>query len=132
MAEGLLRHLAKDRFEIASAGTHPVGLHLSAVEVMKEIGIDIGSQRSKSVEEFLGQRFDYVITVCDRARESCPTFPASTALLHWSFEDPVTAVGSVEERRKVFQRVRNEIADRVRQFVDSTTARSRRSRIKIS
>lgn len=98
-----------------------------AVEVMKEIGINIAPQRSKSVEEFLGQQFDYVITVCDRARESCPIFPADTALLHWSFDDPAAAEGSKEERRKVFQRVRDEIAGRIHQFAGSTTVTSHRS-----
>src|SRR5206468_11270643 len=101
MAEGLLRHLAGDRFEAASAGTHPAGLNPGAVAVMQEIGIDISSHRSKRVDEYMDSRFDYVITVCDRAKETCPLFPADASQLHWSFEDPAAAQGSAEERRAV-------------------------------
>ena len=75
MAEGLFRHLAGDRFEAYSAGTHPVGLNPGAVTAMQELGIDISAQRSKSIHEFTQQAFDYVITVCDRAKESCPRWP---------------------------------------------------------
>ena len=117
MAEGLLRHLARDRFEVASAGTHPVGLNPSAVEVMREIGVDISSQRSKSVAHFSGEHFDYVITVCDRAKETCPVFPVASSQLHWSFDDPAAAQGSAEERRAVFRRVRDEIAEHIRRFI---------------
>lgn len=117
MAEGLLRHLASDRFEVASAGTHPVGLNPTAVEVMGEIGVDISSQRSKSVAHFSGERFEYVITVCDQAREACPIFPATMTQLHWTFEDPAAAQGSADVRRAVFRRVRDEIADCIDQFV---------------
>lgn len=120
MAEGLLRHLAGDRFEVASAGTHPAGLNPDAVEVMKEIDINISRHRSKSVKEFLGQQFDYVITVCDRAKETCPIFPSAAALLHWSFDDPAAVEGPREERRAVFHRVRDEIADRIESFVDES------------
>jgi len=119
MAEGLLRHLAGDRFEAASAGTHPAGLNQGAVTVMREIGIDISSHRSKRVDEYLDARFDYVITVCDRAKETCPFFPAASTHLHWSFEDPAAAQGSAEERRAVFRKVRDQIADRIRQFIMS-------------
>jgi len=118
MAEGLLRHLAGDRFEAASAGTHPAGLNPGAVAVMQEIGIDISSHRSKRVDEYKDARFDYVITVCDRAKETCPIFPASSVQLHWSFEDPAAAVGTIEERQRVFRRVRDEIAERIRPFID--------------
>jgi arsenate reductase len=117
MAEGLLRHLAGGRFEVASAGTHPAGLNPGAVEVMQEIGLDISRQESKSVDRFLGQRFDYVITVCDRAKEACPVFPGAERLLHWSFDDPARAEGTEDERRRVFRRVRDEIAERVNRFV---------------
>jgi len=120
MAEGLLRHLAGDRFEVASAGTHAAGLNLYAVEAMREIGIDISRHRSKSVNAFLGQQFDYVITVCDRAKETCPIFPSAAALLHWSFDDPAAVEGPREERRAVFHRVRDEIADRIESFVDES------------
>jgi arsenate reductase len=124
MAEGLLRHLGGDRFEAASAGTHPAGLNPGAVEAMKEIGIDISCQRSKSVDEFVGQPFDWVVTVCDSARESCPVFPGAMARLHWSFEDPAAATGSAQERRAVFRRVRGEIAERIGQFIQETPGRS--------
>jgi len=117
MAEGWLRHLAGDRYEAASAGTQPVGLNPGAVEAMREIGVDISTHRSKHLNEFLDTRFDYVVTVCDRAKESCPIFPGSGMLLHWSFDDPAHATGSADERRTVFQRVRDEIAGQVRRFV---------------
>ena len=116
MAEGLLRHLAGDRFEVASAGTDPQGLNPGAVRAMQEIGIDIAHHQSRHVDQFAGQQFDYVITVCDRAKESCPIFPG-TFSLHWSFDDPASVVGTVEERQTVFRRVRDEIAERVRDFV---------------
>ncbi|MBI3808149.1 MAG: arsenate reductase ArsC [Nitrospirae bacterium] len=119
MAEGFLRHLAGDRFDVASAGTEPVGLNPGAVEVMKEIGVDISWHRSKRADEFLGQPFDYVITVCDRAKESCPTFPGAKFLLHWSFDDPAEAEGLAEERREIFRRVRDEIAERLQQLMDA-------------
>lgn len=118
MAEGLLRSMAGDRFEVESAGTEPGGLNPGAVTAMRELGIDIAGQTSKSLVGFLDQRFDYVITVCERARESCPTLPGAATLLHWSFEDPAAAQGSVEQRRAVFCRVRDEIADRLRRFVE--------------
>ncbi len=118
MAEGLLRSLAGDRFEVDSAGTNPVGLNPGAVAAMKELGVDIAGHASKSLDGFLNQRIDYVVTVCDRARESCPTLPGAVTLLHWSFDDPAVAKGSVEERQAVFRRVREEIAERVRQFVE--------------
>jgi len=118
MAEGLLRHLAGDRFEVASAGTHPAGLNPNAVAVMQEIDIDISHHRSKRIDEFLGERFDYVITVCDQAKETCPVFPAASFQLHWSFDDPAAVQGSAEERRAVLRRIRDEIAGRIRSFVD--------------
>ena len=117
MAEGWLRHLAGDRYEAASAGTQPAGLNPGAVEVMRELGIDIAAHQSKHLNQFLGVRFDHVITVCDRARETCPIFPGASSMLHWSFDDPAAARGSDEERRAVFKRVRDEIAGQVRRFV---------------
>lgn len=117
MAEGWLRHLAGDRFEVFSAGTHPVGLNPGSVEAMSEVGIDISGHRSKPVAEFMGQRFDHVITVCDRAREACPMWPGPTHLLHWSFDDPAAATGSEDERRLLFQRVRDEISLRIQSFL---------------
>jgi arsenate reductase len=117
MAEGLLRHLAGDRFEAGSAGTRPVGLNPGAVEAMNEIGIDISHHRSKGIEEYLGQRFDYAITVCDQAKEVCPIFPGAGSMLHWSLDDPAAAEGTAEDRRAVFRKVRDEIAERIRQFI---------------
>jgi arsenate reductase len=107
MAEGLLRSMAGDRLEIFSAGTQPAGLNPNAVAAMAEIGIDISGHRSKSVEEFRGQAFDYVLTVCDSARESCPVFPGEGRQFHRDFEDPATAL---EERQlAVFRKVRDQI-----------------------
>jgi arsenate reductase len=117
MAEGFLRDLAGDRFEVASAGTHPAGLNPGAVEAMQEVGIDISAHRSKRIEEFLGRRFDFVVTVCDRARETCPVFPGARSVRHWSFDDPATAQGTDDERRAVFRRVRDEIATQIRLFM---------------
>lgn len=114
MAEGLLRHGAGDRFEVFSAGTDPSQVRPEAIAVMEELGIDISRHRSKSVDEFAGQEFDYVITVCDNAKESCPVFPGRAERIHWSFDDPATVQGSEEERKAVFRRVRDEIADRLK------------------
>jgi arsenate reductase len=109
MAEGLLRHLAGDRFEVYSAGTQPSSVRPEAVAVMKEVGIDISGNRSKHVDEFAGEAFDYVLTVCDNAKESCPLYPGHTTRLHESFEDPAAALGSEEERLAAFRRVRDKI-----------------------
>lgn len=119
MAEGWLRHLAGDRFDAFSAGTHPVGLNPGAIEAMGNAGVDISAHRSKHLNEFTGEKFDYVVTVCDRAKETCPIFPGARTVLHWSFDDPAGAQGSHDERKAVFQRVRDEIADRVRGLLDS-------------
>ncbi len=115
MAEGLLRHLANDRFEVFSAGTHPVGLNPNAVSAMSEIGIDISAQRSKSVDEFLNQSLDYVFTVCDSAKESCPFFPGAQHTIHHSFEDP--AAEPRERQLGAFRKVRDQIRTRLEQFV---------------
>jgi arsenate reductase len=109
MAEGLLRHDAGDRFEVESAGTKPGQVRPEAIAVMKELGIDISGHRSKSVDEFEGRNFDYVLTVCDNAKESCPIFPGHTNRLHHNFDDPAAVQGSEEERLGVFRRVRDEI-----------------------
>jgi arsenate reductase len=121
MAEGLLRRAAGDRFDIFSAGTKPSSLRAEAIAVMAEIGIDISGQRSKSVDEFIGRPFRYVITVCDNARESCPVFPAQTERLHWGFEDPAAVEGTLAERAAAFRRIRNQIAQRVEGFVAGPT-----------
>ena len=116
MAEGWLRHLAGNRFEVSSAGTNPAGLNPGAVEAMKESGVDISTHRSKHLNEFAGMRFDYVVTVCDRAKETCPIFPGARAVLHWSFDDPAKTKGSDDERRTVFRRVRDEIGEQISKF----------------
>jgi arsenate reductase len=113
MAEGLLRHLAGDRFEAMSAGTKATHVRPLAVRAMKEIGVDISEHKSKTLERYLGESFDYVITVCDDANEACPFFPGARERLHWSFEDPSRAEGSEEERLAVFRRVRDRIKDQV-------------------
>jgi arsenate reductase len=109
MAEGLLRHDAGDRFEVFSAGTKPSGVRPEAIAAMRELGIDISGHRSKSVEEFEGQRFDYVLTVCDNAKESCPVFPGNTAAIHQSFEDPAAIQGTAEEKLAAFRGVRDQL-----------------------
>lgn len=121
MAEGWLRHLAGERFEVFSAGTHPVGLNPISVEVMAEVGVDITHQRSKSVAEFMGKPFDYVITVCDRAKESCPLWSGARHLVHSNFDDPGAETDPVQ-RRRIFGRVRDEIAQQIRAFLRATTA----------
>lgn len=117
MAEGLLRHLAGDHFEVASAGVAPTSVRREAVKAMSELGIDIARHRSKSVDEFAGQEFDYVITVCDNANEQCPVFPGKTQRIHWSFDDPAIADGDEESRLAVFRRVRDEILQCLEVFV---------------
>ena len=110
MAEGLLRQMAGDRFEVASAGVAPARVRPEAIEAMREIGVDISQQRSKSVDEFAGREFDYVITVCDNANEHCPVFPGSTERIHWSFDDPAEL--------SAFRRVRDEIHQRLKEFCE--------------
>ena len=117
MAEGLLRHEAGDRFEVYSAGTKPSIVRPEAIAVMNEIGIDISGHRSKSVEEFVGQELDYVITVCDNAKESCPIFPAKTLMIHWPFEDPAALNSSDTERKAAFRKVRDQIHGRIMVFL---------------
>src|SRR5215218_2249412 len=114
MAEGLLRHLAGDRFEAMSAGTEATHVRPLAIKAMEEIGIDISGQESKTLDRYLNEPFDHVITVCDDANEACPFFPGAANRLHWSFEDPSKeAEGTEEERLEVFRRVRDGISDRV-------------------
>lgn len=117
MAEGLLRHMAGDRFEVSSAGTEPSHVRPEAITAMRELGIDIISHRSKSVDEFLGSEFDYIITVCDNARESCPVFPGGAERIHWSFDDPAAADGDRNARLNVFIAVRDQIRKRFEQWL---------------
>ncbi len=115
LAEGWLRHLAGDRFDVFSAGTRPAGLNPNSVQAMRDVGIDISAHRSKSVDEFAGQQFDYVITVCDSAKEACPVFPGPGKHLHQSFEDPAAAPRY--QQPEVFRRVRDQIRDWLKEFV---------------
>ena len=119
MAEGLLRQEGGAAFEVWSAGKKPRPVRPEAITVMREIGIDISAHRPKSVEEFAGQSFDYVITVCDSAKESCPVFPASTKRIHWSIQDPGGAPDSEEQRLSEFRRVRDQLRSLLRRFVES-------------
>ncbi len=125
MAEGLLRHDAGATFEVESAGTQPGRVRPEAIQVMQEIGIDISGHRSKHVDEFAGQRFDYVITVCDNAKETCPIFPNATKRIHQSFEDPPAAsVGTHEQRLEVFRRVRDELRAYLKRFASDVGSES--------
>src|SRR5712691_4507935 len=117
MAEGLLRHLAGDRFEVFSAGVAPSFVRPQAIAVMNEIGIDISQHRSKSVDEFLDEQLDYVITVCDHANQRCSIFPGPVQRIHWSINDPVVG-GSEEAQLDAFRRARDELQGRLQSFVD--------------
>ena len=119
MAEGLLRHEAGDRFEVFSAGTRPSHVRPEAIAVMAEIGLDISGHCSKSADEFVGQDLDFVITVCDNAKETCPVFPAAVKRLHWPFEDPAAVEGSEELRKAAFRRIRDRIHGRIMVFLDA-------------
>jgi arsenate reductase (thioredoxin) len=120
MAEALLRHHGGDEFEVHSAGTEPRGINPLTLKVLGDAGIDASFARSKSVKEYLGEEFDYVVTVCDQARQVCPVFPGVHESLHWGYEDPAEATGSEEERLAVFRRVFIQIGERVRQFATVT------------
>jgi arsenate reductase (thioredoxin) len=116
MAEGLLRHDAGDRFEVESAGTKPSKVRPEAIAVMRELGIDISNHRSKSVDEFADQSYDYVLTVCDNAKESCPIFPGHANRMHHSFDDPAAVEGAEDKRLVAFRVVRDEIREYLRRF----------------
>ena len=122
MGEGLFRAEGGGGFEVFSAGTKPSSVRPEAIAVMKEIGIDISGQRSKSVDEFSGQSIDYVVTVCDNARDNCPVFPTGSERIHWSFGDPAAVQGSEQERLAAFRRTRDQIHERVRAFFQDRTA----------
>jgi len=125
MAEGLLRHLAGDRFEAHSAGTEATHVRPLAIQAMNELGVDITGQESKTLERYLGEPFDYVITVCDDANEACPFFPRARNRLHWSFEDPARVEGTEEERLEVFGSVRDLIRERIeRELLNETRVRT--------
>ena len=123
MAEALLRESAGDRFDAYSAGTEATVVRPLAVAAMNEIGIDISGQESKTLERYLTEPWDHVITVCDDANESCPVFPGMVNRSHWSFEDPSKATGSEQEQLETYRRLRNEIAAQIRTFVAATEPR---------
>ena len=125
MAEGLLRHLGGTRYEVFSAGTKPAGVNPLAIEAMREVGIDISTQRSKSVAEFAGQEFAAVITVCDNAAEECPIFPGAPQRAHWSLPDPAAVSGTKEEKLGAFRKVREELERRIQAFVNSVVIGAR-------
>jgi arsenate reductase len=121
MAEGLLKEIGKGQFEVFSAGTEATQVRPLAIKAMAEIGIDISHQRSKVLTEYLSQPFDYVITVCDQANESCPVFPGANNRLHWSFPDPSRATSTEEEQMAVYRQVREAIATRLREWLPSSS-----------
>jgi arsenate reductase len=121
MAEGMLRAWNGDNFEAFSAGTEVSSVRPEAIKVMDEVGIDISANRSKSVDEFLGQRFDWVITVCDQARQNCPVFPGVQQTSHWSVEDPSEATGDQKERLEAFRRARDDLRHRIHAFALAAT-----------
>jgi len=116
IAEGLLTHDAGDKFEVESAGTKPGQVRPEAIAVMREVGIDISGNRSKHVDEFQGQNFDFVLTVCDTAKKSCPIFPGHAKQIHKAFEDPATLQGTDAERLALFRRVRDQLRDYLKTF----------------
>jgi len=117
LAEAILRREGGPDFEVVSAGVSPRGVHPLTIRTLAEIGLDISDARSKSITEFLDQPFDFVVTVCDRARESCPVFPGAATSMHWGFDDPAEAEGTEAERLAVFRRVMTEISGRIRTFI---------------
>jgi arsenate reductase len=125
MAEGIFRALGGERVEAASAGTEVTRVHPLAIREMAERGIDIGAQRSKHLQEFLGQDFDYVVTVCDNARDACPVFPGAAERLHWSLPDPSAVEGDEPVRAAAFRRVADDLTRRIRELLASAPARTR-------
>ncbi len=118
MSEGFLRSTAGDAFDVFSAGIQPAdGVHPLAIRVMEEAGVDISKQKPKAIDAFAGQTFDWVVTVCDGAREACPFFPGAARQVHWSFDDPARAAGDEEQKLEVFRRVRDEIRRRIEKFL---------------
>jgi len=119
MAEGLLNHMSRGEWKVQSAGIFPSYVHPLAIQVMEEIGIDISLQTSKSMNQFLKEVFDYIITLCDHAAQFCPNFSGQGKRLHWPLEDPAAAIGTIEERLVVFRKVRNEIKRKIEEFLKS-------------
>jgi arsenate reductase len=127
MAEALLRQVGGPDFEVHSAGTEPRGINPLTLATLARAGVDASGARSKSVSEYLGQAFDYVVTVCDEARQACPVFPGVHRSLHWNYEDPAEAAGTEEERLAVFRRVFIGIGERIDQFIPFALRRRRRA-----
>ena len=123
MAEALLRRDGGAAFDVVSAGVSPRGVHPMTIRALDKVGIDIRDARSKSVGEFLGQRFDYVITVCDRARATCPVFPGGSVTLHWGVDDPAEATGTEAERQVAFDRALKDLAIRIHTFLPLVVGR---------
>jgi arsenate reductase len=124
IAEGLLRHFHGDRFQVYSAGIEPSFVRPQAIRIMNEIGIDISTHRSKSLDEFLTQEFDYVITVCDNANERCPIFPEAPNRIHWSIEDPAAVAGDEQNQLAAFREARKELQRRLEEFANNERHRS--------
>ena len=120
MTEGFLCHMAGDKFEVYSAGIKLTQVNLLAIRAMAEVGIDISGHKSKSAMEFIGQKFNYVITVCDNAKQTCPIFPGKYEKIHWSLEDPAEAAGTEEEKLKIFRKIRDKIKENIIAFLKSS------------
>lgn len=126
MAEGILRAVGKEDFEVFSAGSDPRDqVHPLAIQVMRESGIDISHQRTKDLKEFLGQEFDEIITVCDKARDNCPTFPGDPHHIHWGYPDPVAVEGDDETKLQAFRKINTELHNRIHLWVLSVRRRLR-------
>ncbi len=113
----LLRKMGGDAFDVVSAGTHPKGINPYTIRVLEPLNIDLSGERSKNVSEFIGEQFDYVITVCDAAAEECPVFPGAPERIHWSFVDPAAVEGSDDDRLRAFQRTVREMQMRISTFI---------------
>jgi arsenate reductase len=119
IAEGLMKLMGGEQWEVRSAGILPSYVHPLAVRVMEEVGIDISKQSSKSQDLFLKEEFDYIITLCDHAAKACPNFPGQGNRLHWSIEDPAMSIGTMDERVALFRKARDEIKTRIERFLES-------------
>jgi arsenate reductase len=122
MGEGLFRQEGGAGYLVFSAGTKPSSVRPEAIRVMQEIGIDISGQRSKSIDEFSGESFEYVVTVCDNARDNCPVFPGAGQRVHWSLEDPAAVRGTDEERLDAFRRIRDQLRELIQRFYRDQSA----------
>ncbi len=120
IAEGFFRHYGNGRVEVFSAGLEPKGVNSHAIQVMKEVGVDISRQTSDHLNKYVGQSFDFVITVCDNAAKNCPVFPGQVMRLHWPFNDPAIAIGTEEQVLAVFRRVRDEIGAKIKIWLSDT------------